>query len=182
MQIRIDTDEFEIQNPGGLLGGLTGDNLLYSPPIYRNFLLADAARQYGYCEKAGRGIDKVLFNLIVNGFDFPIFDGSHDSFSAIVRLRRDKAFAGFIKDFAGTLELKLTDLIILRALRARAQVSKDDLTRLGQRPQHYTDDVLYGLERRQIIRRVRDGYALSENTQEQLTRYNADGQLKLFQQ
>ncbi len=181
VQIRIDRDELEIQNPGGLLGGLTAENLLYSPPIYRNFLLADAARQYGYCEKAGRGIDKIYFNLIVSGFDFPIFDGSHDSFSVIVRLRRDKAFAGFIKDFAGSLELKLTDLIVLRALRARSQVPKDDLTRLAQRPPNYMEDVLYGLERRQIIRRVRDGYGLSETTVEQLTRYSEDGQLKLFQ-
>jgi len=43
------------------------------------------------------------------------------------------------------------------------------------------EDVLYGLERRQIIRRVRDGYGLSETTVEQLTRYSDDGQLKLFQ-
>lgn len=35
-----------LANPGGLFGGLTTDNLLYSPPIYRNSLLTDAARQF----------------------------------------------------------------------------------------------------------------------------------------
>lgn len=149
MQIRLDRDELEIQNPGGLLGGLTSDNLLYSPPIYRNFLLADVARQYGYREKAGRGIDKVYFNLIVNGFDFPIFDARHESFSVLVRLKRDKAFCRFIKDFSGTLDLKLTDIIVLRTLRGRSRVAREDLVRLAQRPANYTDDVLCGLERRQ---------------------------------
>jgi len=180
VQIRIRSDELEIQNPGGLLGGLTTERLLYSPPTYRNFLLADAARQYGYCEKAGTGVDKVYFNLIVNGFDFPIFDASHNSFSAIIRTRRDKAFAQFIREFAGTLNLRLNDLIVLRALRARVQVGRSDLIQLAQRPANYMDGVLSDLEMRQIILRVGDGYRLSETSMQQLARYSDDGQLKLF--
>ena len=72
IQIKIRPGEVEIVNPGGLLGGLTSETLLYSPPTYRNFLLADAARQFGYCERIGSGIDKVYYLSLMAGFDFPI--------------------------------------------------------------------------------------------------------------
>jgi hypothetical protein len=98
----------------------------------------------------------------------------------IVRLKRDKSFAAFVKDFAGTLELKLTDLIVLRALKSRSHLARSDLVRLAQRPANYMDDVLSGLERRQIVHQIGDGYRLSDATLEQLARYSDDGQLKLF--
>jgi ATP-dependent DNA helicase RecG len=63
IHVHVRPDEIEIQNPGGLLGALTVESLIHSPPNYRNFLLADSARQYGYCEKAGTGVDKVFHNL-----------------------------------------------------------------------------------------------------------------------
>lgn len=87
IQIRIRENELEIQNPGGLLGGLTTETLLFSPPIYRNFTLADSARQFGYCEKAGTGIDKVYYHLILDGLDFPYFHSVGNSFSVSFRGR-----------------------------------------------------------------------------------------------
>lgn len=91
-------------NPGGLLGGLTSETLLYSPPTYRNFLLADAARQFGYCERIGSGIDKVYYLSLMAGFDFPILQVGSNSFSALVRTNRDRAFfESFIKNYAGDL-------------------------------------------------------------------------------
>ncbi len=129
----------------GALGGLTPDSLLYSPPIYRNFLLADAARQYGYCEKAGTGVDKIYYHLILNGFEFPIFDAGRSSFSVLIRTRRDRAFARFVKEFAGTLDLRLSDLIVLRVLRSRSSATGPDLARRSQRPIEYMRDVLSDL-------------------------------------
>jgi len=71
IQIHIRPNELEIRNPGGLLGSLTTASLIHSPSIYRNFLLADSARQYGYCERAGTEIDKIYYNLILDGLSFP---------------------------------------------------------------------------------------------------------------
>ncbi len=180
VQIHIRADELEIQNPGGLLGSLTIESLIHSPPIYRNFLLADSARQFGYCEKAGLGIDKVYYNLILNGFDFPKFQSINDSFSAIIRLRRDQAFADFARKSGGALQLSLTDLIVLRALRSRGRLAIGELVRLSQRSRDYMDDVLADLERRMIIKRFEEAYCLSERTLDVLAECGDKTQLSLF--
>jgi hypothetical protein len=183
VQIHVRSDELEIQNPGGLLGSLATDSLIHSPPIYRNFLLADSARQFGYCEKAGSGIDKIYYNLILNGFDFPIFQSKNDSFSALIRLRRDKPFADFVHTSGGDLQLRLTDLIVLRALRARRNLAVDELVRISQRPLDYLRDVLYDLERRMLIRHVADvSYCLSDRTLDTLAQLGHKAQLSLFKE
>ncbi len=180
IQIRIRKDELEIQNPGGLLGGLTTETILWSPPIYRNFLLADAARQFGYCEKAGNGIDKVYHESILSGFDFPIFQSRDNSFSAIIRTSPDKAFAKFIRDFAGGLQLSIPELIALRVLRTKIRASAAVLASYVQRDERYMEQVLKDLERKNILRRGGSDYVLSETILNQIARYNEEGQLKLF--
>jgi ATP-dependent DNA helicase RecG len=181
VQITIGGGELEIRNPGGLLGSLTSDTLLYEPPQYRNFLLVDAARQFGYCEKAGSGIDKVYHQLIVDGFDFPIFESGANSFKVIIKTHRDKAFAKFIQDFAGNLNLKLTDLIVLRTLRSRNTADISQLCKLAQRPAPYVQDVLHDLQNRKlIVTRAGGRYALSEDVLNQIARYDDSGQLKLL--
>ena len=180
VQIYIRPNELEIRNPGGLLGSLTTASLIHSPSIYRNFLLADSARQYGYCERAGTGIDKIYYNLILNGFEFPIFESISDSFSAVIRLRRDQGFAGFIRKAGGDLSLSLTDLMILRALRSRGTLTIEDLVRQSQRTRDYLTDVLVDLERRLIVRRVEEKYSLSERILDSLAESGDQAQLQLF--
>jgi ATP-dependent DNA helicase RecG len=180
VQIHIRPNELEIRNPGGLLGSLTTASLIHSPSIYRNFLLADSARQYGYCERAGTGIDKIYYNLILNGFEFPIFESVNDSFSAVIRLRRDQAFATFIRKSGGDLNLSLTELIILRALRSRGKLAIGDLVRQSQRTRDYLTDVLVDLERRLIVHRVEENYSLSERILDSLAESGDQAQLQLF--
>jgi ATP-dependent DNA helicase RecG len=149
----------EIVNPGGLLGGLTADTLLYSPPTYRNFLLADAARQFGYCERIGSGIDKVYYFSLLAGFDFPILQVESNSFSAVVRTNRDRAFARFINDYGGGLNITLNELIILRGLRGRRSMDEEELSKLTQRTPDHIGPVLSGLEKRSIVDREVERYA-----------------------
>jgi len=181
IQIVVGNNELEIRNPGGLLGSLMPENLLYNTPQYRNFLLTDAARQFGYCEKAGAGIDKVYYLLVKDGFEFPIFESSANSFKVIIRLQRDLAFAKFIQDFAGGLDLKLTDLITIKALQVRGASPIETLSKLTQRPEAYMHDVLADLQRRKIVIKNRDErFELADEVASQIARYDPSGQLKLF--
>jgi len=180
IQIKIRPGEVEIVNPGGLLGGLTSDTLLYSPPTYRNFLLADAARQFGYCERIGSGIDKVYYLSLMAGFDFPILQVGSNSFSALVRTNRDRAFESFIRNYAGGLGIKLNDLIVLRALRGRQSRSIGELCHLAQRTPDHLSPVLSGLEKRLIIERDEERYRLSKQASETIAQYDDSGQMKLF--
>jgi len=180
IQVRISKDEVEIRNPGGLLGDLTPESLLYSTPVYRNFALADGARQLGFCEKAGVGLDKVYYKLIVEGLDFPFFQVTSNSFAAIIRTRRDLSFSRFIREGAGTLGLSLPDLMVLRRLRTHGEATLDELVRVVQRPADYLECTLKELQRKEIVgidvRRIRLSGAVSRA----LESYDSEGQLPLF--
>ncbi len=178
--IEIRPGEIEIQNPGGLLGSLTVDELLYAPSIYRNTLLAEAARKFALCDKVGHGINKVYRNCIISGFDLPVLKADHDNFSVIVSTSPDRPFASFIRDFAGLLSLNLTELIVLRELRSRERVGFDRLSARAQRPAEIIEKVLDGLQKRLIIGRQGDDYFLSGSSQDQLARHDEGGQLKLL--
>ncbi len=180
VRIRIRKEEVEIQNPGGLLGGLTADNLLNSTPFYRNLLLADAARQFGYCDKAGLGIKKVYRYSILNGFDFPLFEVTQNTFSAIVRVKPDVAFARFVRDYGGGADLDLPDLIILRALRTRGRLNSEQLAGSAQRSTAYMVRGLAYLVRRNIIDDYGQTFSLSEQVKGRIAQYDDSGQMKLF--
>jgi ATP-dependent DNA helicase RecG len=182
IHIRIAPRELEISNPGGLLGDLTADTLLYAPAVYRNFTLADAARQFGLCEKAGAGINKVFKQLATDGYDFPCFDTSGTSFKVIINTQRDAGFAKFIQDYAGTLQLSLTELIILRVLRSNSESAVADLAHKAQRPREYVKNALNAMLQRHLIAHYspRDAYRLSDSVLERLALYDDHGQLRLL--
>jgi ATP-dependent DNA helicase RecG len=179
-RIDIRPGEIEIQNPGGLLGSLAVDALLYAPSIYRNGLLAEAARQFGLCDKVGHGINKVYQHSIIHGFDFPLLRADHDTFTVILDTSPDRPFASFIRDFAGVLTLNLTELIVLRELRSRQRAGFEKLAARAQRPTEIMEKVLSWLEKKLIIGRQGDEYHLSDSSRAQLARYDEGGQLKLL--
>lgn len=179
IQIRIRENEIEIQNPGGLLGGLTTETLIYAPPIYRNFKLADGARQFGYCEKAGAGIDKVYSLSIATGLEFPVFHSFGNSFSVIIRTKPDEGFAKFMKDFAGQLNLSLTDMIVIRALCTDGEADMQQLAKYTQRPVDYISISIRDLQRRNIVEKKRDKYTLTDTIVQQMGRYEDRRQLRL---
>lgn len=180
IQIKVRPGEIEIVNPGGLLGGLTDETLLYSPPTYRNFLLSDAARQFGYCERIGSGIDKVYYFSLLAGFEFPVLHAESNSFSALVRTDRDRAFARFINDYAGGLSIDLNELIILRGLRGRSSMTVAHLCKLTQRTPGHITPVLSSLQKRSIVDQDGERYRLSRQAYDAITQYDESGQLKLF--
>jgi predicted HTH transcriptional regulator len=181
IQIRIKEKEIEIQNPGGLLGDLTTESILYSPPIYRNFALADAMRQFGFCEKAGTGIDKVFYTLLAAGLDFPIFHSEGNSFSVIIRTQKDLPFAKMVKNHAGELKLTVTDLVVMRGLRTRGEAGLEYLAKLAQRPSQYMEGSLRDLQRRKIVDATsRSRYRLAEPLLNQIARYDDEAQGNLF--
>jgi ATP-dependent DNA helicase RecG len=180
VQIRIREGELEIQNPGGLLGGLTVDTLVWGPAYYRNFVLSDAARQFGFCEKAGMGIKKVYYQSILDGLEFPMFHSDINHFSVVIKTKKDDAFAKFIKATAGGLGLQLSELMILRALRSREELEVDPLAKLAQRRIETTEAILRDLQRRNLIGKSKARYKLTDAVLDEIAKYENPGQLKLF--
>lgn len=150
--------------------------------MYRNFALADGARQFGVCEKAGVGLNKVFMQLAAAGYDFPYFEVGTNSFKVILKTQRDVAFAKFIQDHAGTLNLKLTGLVILRVLRTKSESDVEFLARKAQRPVDYVEDVIGELERSGLVamNRRKGTLTLTPSVIERIELYDDRGQLRLL--
>jgi predicted HTH transcriptional regulator len=180
VQIRIREGEIEIQNPGGLLGDLTVNTLLWGPAFHRNFVLSDAARQFDFCEKAGMGVKKVFYQSITDGLDFPLFHSDINHFSVVIKTKRDLAFAKFIQASAGGINLQLPDLMIIRALRSNGELDNDQLAKFAQRPVANIDGILKDLQKRNLIGKTRGRYRLTDSVLEAIAKYDDINQLNLF--
>ncbi|MFS8070355.1 MAG: ATP-binding protein [Byssovorax sp.] len=73
------SDHVEVLNPGGLYGGLTAD-LFGTKTTYRNEVLAEALKGFGYVHKFGSGVPTVRRTLAANGNPPANFDLTHSSF------------------------------------------------------------------------------------------------------
>ena len=82
-------------NAGGFPNGVTIDNLLTTPSIPRNRLLADILAKTGIVERSGQGMDKIFLNTLSEGKPEPDYSGSDDfNVTAILSANvKDKAFA-----------------------------------------------------------------------------------------
>ena len=73
------SDHVEVLNPGGLYGELTAD-LFGTKTTYRNEVLAEALKAFGYVHKFGSGVPTVRRTLAANGNPPANFDLRHSSF------------------------------------------------------------------------------------------------------
>ena len=110
-------------NAGGFPKGVTIDNLLTTPSMPRNRLLADILAKTGIVERSGQGMDKIFLNTLSEGKPEPDYTASDDfnvtvTFSAIVK---DKAFAIYVQSIQQSLpedkRLTVFDVMALCEIR-----------------------------------------------------------------
>lgn len=90
IQVRLFADRLEVQNPGGLAGGLTVDDLVYEQ-YTRNPHIMRLLEDYGYVERRGVGIDQMVHAMREFNLPAPEFQDRGKSFW--VTLRGDPAKA-----------------------------------------------------------------------------------------
>jgi ATP-dependent DNA helicase RecG len=90
IQVRLFADRLEVQNPGGLAGGLTVDDLVYEQ-YTRNPHIMRLLEDYGYVERRGVGIDQMVHAMQQANLPAPEFQDRGKSFW--VTLRGDPADA-----------------------------------------------------------------------------------------
>ena len=137
VHVRLDDHGLTISNPGGLVEGVTLNNLLTTEPRPRNRALADAMKRIGIVERSGRGVDTIYRGMLKFGRPAPDY-GRTDAHSVVLQLPTvpaDLTFRRMVVDIEsqrGT-ELPIDSLIALAALREFKRLSAEDLAKHIQR-------------------------------------------------
>lgn len=131
VHVRLEDDALVVSNPGGLVDGVTLDNLLVTEPRPRNPALADAMKRIGVVERSGRGVDKIFRGMLKFGRPAPDY-GNTTTQSVVLRLPTTEADLEFRRlvvehERAHNAELPIDSLIALAALRATKRVTADEL-------------------------------------------------------
>ncbi|MGC0018407.1 DNA glycosylase AlkZ-like family protein [Ralstonia pseudosolanacearum] len=137
VHVRIDDEGLTISNPGGLVDGVTLDNLLTTEPRPRNPALADAMKRIGVVERSGRGVDKIYRGMLRFGRPEPDYRRTN-SHSVVLRLATVEADEAFLKlvvaeESRQGRELPIDSLIALGALHELKRLSTVELARHIQR-------------------------------------------------
>lgn len=147
-------------NAGGFPKGVTIDNLLTTPSMPRNRLLADILAKTGIVERSGQGMDKIFLKTLSEGKPDPDYTESDDfNVTAILSATvKDKAFAIYVLSIQQSLpeDKKLTvfDVMALCEVRDGKKVPSNKqiaqkLEQLGFLEKHgKTNAIYYILPRR----------------------------------
>jgi ATP-dependent DNA helicase RecG len=173
MEITVSDQRISFQNPGSLLGGLTPQNLVRAHPIYRNFRLAEAARQVGLCRKYGDGIDRIYYNCLSGGLDFPLISTDADSFRISLCLTPHSAFAQFVRSRSQALD-NLDRIIVIKTLYARAAATLQELSLALQRTPDEAQAVLNDMRKLNMIDRDDSAFVLATSVRQDIKSFEPE--------
>jgi hypothetical protein len=153
--VRLNDDELTISNPGGLVEGVTLQNLLTTEPRPRNPALADAMKRIGIVERSGRGVDKIYRGLLRFGRPVPDYRRSdeHQVVVQLATLPADKVFLQLVvtQEKDDTI-LPIDSLIALAALREQKRLTAATLAIRIQRDEHQARRTLERLLESGLVR------------------------------
>jgi ATP-dependent DNA helicase RecG len=129
VNIEQSPDGLAITSPGGMLPGVTPDNILTHPPTPRHRLLSEIVSMARLAEKTGQGIDRAYREMLRAGKQPPSFEDS--GFAVRVLFPGgigNDAFVRFIADLPDELARDVDVLLALARLRASRSISARDLS------------------------------------------------------
>ncbi len=115
-----------IQSPGGLLPGITPENII-DKKDWRNRRLADALEKVGLIERSGQGIDYIFAQCIKDGKGMPNLSKS-DSSSVVIEIPaqiQDKSFILFLSKTLNDKQISLDihEIIELEKVRSTHKIT-----------------------------------------------------------
>lgn len=118
IQVRMFADRLEIENPGGLYGGVTIDKLQEGQST-RNRLLVQLMEDVHLVENRGSGIDAMLDAMQKRGLPAPVFEDKRTSF-----------LVKFYKIKPGSLALSDAELKIMAYIKEHGSIKRAEALRL----------------------------------------------------
>lgn len=146
VHVQMTSDGLVISNPGGLIEGVTVENLLDVPPRSRNPRLTDALKRVGSAERAGRGVDHIYQGMLRYGRPEPDYSAT-TSTSVTVNLAGTRADTAFLVMILGAEQrqggpLRVTELLILARLREERRIGTAELADVLHRSESATRAML----------------------------------------
>jgi ATP-dependent DNA helicase RecG len=132
IHVRMDDWGLTVSNPGGLVEGVTLQNLLTTEPRPRNPVLADAMKRIGVVERSGRGVDKIYRGMLRFGRPEPDYSRT-DSNNVVLQMATVDADDVFLQlvveqeNRQSGVPLPIDSLIALACLREQKRLSVDEL-------------------------------------------------------
>lgn len=132
-----------ITSPGGLVAGVTPENILTHPSTPRNRLLTEAVATLQLAERTGQGIDRAYREMLRIGKEPPSFaDGGTLVRAALAGGIGNDAFVRFINDLPPRSARDVNVLLVLSILRGSATVDAPRVASAVQRPPMEAQEVL----------------------------------------
>jgi ATP-dependent DNA helicase RecG len=136
-------DRLAIQSPGGLVAGVTPENILTHPSTPRHRLLGEAVAILRLAERTGQGIDRAYREMLRVGKEPPGIEDDGLRVRATLRggIGND-AFVRFVRDLPDSVSGDVEVLLTLAVLRTRSAVDAPLLAHAIQRTPPEAQDVL----------------------------------------
>ena len=155
VHIRLETECLTVSNPGGLVDGVTLENLLITEPRPRNPVLADAFKRIGLVGRTRRGVDLIYRGLLRYGRNLPDYSRT-DMHSVVVRMSTsdaDLAFLSLVLEEENACQrlLPIDSLIVLSVFRSQRRLKRSELACFIQKSKDGTGRVLEALVERGLI-------------------------------
>ncbi|MFC0862240.1 ATP-binding protein [Sphaerimonospora cavernae] len=143
MDIEHSPERLVITSPGGLVAGVTPDNILTHPSTPRNRLLTETIAALQLAERTGQGIDRAYREMLRAGKEPPTFEDSGTLVRATLSggIGND-AFVRFVGELPARAGRDVNVLLALSYLRGRSTIDATRLAAVIQRPVAETQDVL----------------------------------------
>ncbi|NLA50693.1 MAG: ATPase [Alcaligenaceae bacterium] len=146
VHVRLDDYGLTVSNPGGLVEGVTLNNLLTTEPRPRNPVLADAMKRIGVVERSGRGVDKIYRGMLRFGRPEPDYSNTnaHSVILKLATVDADEAFLQIVVEQESQFgrSMPIDSLIVLAALREQKRLTVEELALHIQRDHIQTKTVL----------------------------------------
>jgi len=121
VSVRQDNTRIVIENPGGLLHGITPENI-YKKAAYRNRRLAESLEKIGLVERSGQGADLIFEKNIREGKGIPQYEATqYDTSLTLSAVIKDEEFIIYLDSAIRDKHLTLTvdDLVLLEKIKDR---------------------------------------------------------------
>ncbi len=147
--IKQHRDRVVITNPGGLIGGITPDNILHHTPATRNPCLVDALVRLRLINRSNLGIQRMYTALLVEGKEPPSIDDLGEAFRLVFRASTlSPTFRAFVaKENEHGVDLGVDTLLVLQHLLRHPEIDTATAARICQRPQGDAREVLSHMDR-----------------------------------